>query len=182
MLNEKLMAEVAENAVNNEFNPDARVDIFSAYVKAQEKRNSDVLTEAISKGILKKDSDGNLSIPEKKAWIEEESYNPTPHHITVHSDMIKVTRAECDGHRYEVYTPSAWGMQNYICIIETTNRECSKEYSGHYKSTEARSVYMISIEDAIDVLRRKVDKEDLTKEVVDVLRVIIKRSWKKITF
>ena len=182
MLNEKLMAEVAENAVNNEFNPDARVDIFSAYTKAQEKRNTDIIEEAINKGILKKDPDGNLSIPEKNTWVAEESYNPTPHNVSVSTGMLKVTRAEIDGHRYEVHTPSAWSMGNYICIIEDTDRVCSKEYSGHYKSTETRSVYMVSVGEALDILRRKVDKEDLTKEVVDILRIVIKRNWKKITF
>ena len=163
----------------------------AAYKEAEIKeRNEMVEKEAedirqlIAAGVLERDSQGRLKkkMDDRISWVEDASYVAPPHNYQVSSDLISRTIAKCDGHRYEVTLPGAvWTMNSVIEFTELTNRQLSKESRDSHWYVESRNVYRISVGDAIDIIRGR-NASDVPKEVKDLLRIIIRRNMKKISF
>lgn len=165
----------------------------AAYKEAETKernemveREAEDIQQLITAGVLERDSHGRLK---KKmddrnhiSWVEDASYVAPPHSYQVSSDIVSVTIAKCDGHRYEVTLPGAvWMMNSVIEFTEMTNRHLSKESRDSHYYIESRNIYRISVGDAIDVVRGR-NASDVPREVKDLLRIILRRNMKKISF
>lgn len=158
--------------------------------KANEKAKLDAkdIQKLIDDGILERDFQGRICIREKSddrdSWVEDASYVSIPHDITISSDIISRTMAKCDGHRYDIKIPfaSKWDMHSVIEVIELTNRQLSRNPGNSHWYIESRNVYRVSVGDAIDALRSRGNNKDIPQNVKDILRVILRRNAKRISF
>lgn len=177
MVNGMEKNEIDERAIE-----DAAKEAHERYLKVN---NNQAIETLIAKGVLKKNLDGSLKVvesdKEKTTWKEDEPHVEAPYHISVRTDMHLRTIAEINGHRYEIALPSAWRMESRFMVKELTNRERTSYRGSKYKTSVTINVFSVSIGEVMDILRGKASPEDLPKEVVDALRILIQRNWKKIS-
>lgn len=184
MLNEKLMAEAAATEVTA-FTDEA-LEAAAATMESTEASNDLKMVEKLIKdGVLERDSIGRIKRVDpnkgKTVWVEERSVNPIPHHTEVTSGLYKVERGESDGHIYDIFMPTYWSMASVIVMRERTDKIVVKDNNAKFAQNVTMHEYVLHVGEAIDVIRNKVD-HDLPREVVAILKIIIKRNWKKITF
>lgn len=156
--------------------------------KAIEKAELDArdIQQLITEGVLERDFQGRLrrKSDDRDNWVEDASYVSTPHDITISSDIISRTIVKCEGHRYDIRMPfgSKWDMHSVIEITELTNRQLSRNSGDSHWYIESRNVYRVNVGDAIDALRSRGNNKDIPQNVKDILRVILRRNAKRISF
>ena len=166
----------------------------AAYKEAEEKERKEAAMGEVldkldrlgdaEKARAERDADGHLrkASDDRVSWVEDASYVAPPHNYQITTDLISRTIAKCDGHRYEIALPGAvWTMNSVIELTEMTNRHLSKENRDSHYYIESRNIYRISVGDAIDIVRGR-SASDVPREVKDLLRIILRRNMKKISF
>lgn len=176
------MVNIDKNEINERAIEDAAAAAHERYLKMN---NDQVIESLVTKGIIKKNLDGTLKMTDpdagKTTWKEDEARVEAPYHISVKTDMNIRTMAEINGHRYEIVLPSAWRMESRFMVKELTNRERTSYRGSKYKTSVTINVFSVSIGEVMDILRGKASPEDLPKEVIDALHIMIQRNWKKIS-
>ncbi len=187
MLNKNLINETEEKereeaAMDEALNRLRKLDDAK---RTRAEKEADDIQQLIATGVLERDFQGRLKKASRIEWVEDTvCITPPPHTCQISSEHVVKTIAKCDGHRYEVAMPGAvWSMCSIIEFTELTNRQLSKESMVSHWYVESRNIYCISVGDAIDILRgRGSSSSDVPKEVKDLLRIILHRNMKRISF
>lgn len=182
IMNEKLTNKTEEMNDNDVINKLSRLDDAE---RVRKEREAGDIQQLIADGVLERDFQGRLKKATRIEWVEDTvCITPPPHTYQISSEHVVKTIAKCDGHKYEVTLPGAvWSMSAIIEFTEMTNRHLSKESRDSHWYVESRNIYCISVGDAIDIVRgRGSSSSGVPKEVKDLLRIILHRNMKRISF